>query len=63
MDWLRDRIDDVRFWWKDRPIRKFWRGFKDRVDAFIFCIMLLVVGVWSPKLLRQLMIDALKDSK
>ena len=63
MDWIRDRVEDLRFWWSKKPLRKFARGFRDRVDAFFFCMMLLIVGIWSPRMLRRLMIDALKDNK
>jgi hypothetical protein len=61
--WVLDKYDDVRFWWDNKPIKRLWRGTRDRFDAAMFCILLLVVGIYSPRALRQIMIDALKDSK
>jgi hypothetical protein len=60
---LRDKWFDLVYWCKDRPLSKLWRGTKDRVDAFIFCFLLLLVGIYSPRALRQIMIDSLKDTK
>lgn len=62
--WFKDKLTDFKFWWKyEHPFRNCWRGFKDRVDAVIFCIMLLIVGIYSPKTLRRIMIDALNEKK
>lgn len=62
--WCRDKLDDLRYWIKhDRPLVKLWRGIKDRLDAVAFCLMLLVVGVYSPRILRKLIIDSINNTK
>jgi hypothetical protein len=58
---LKDKWQDFVYWYRDKPFTKIWRGIKDRVDAFIFCFLLLLVGIYSPKALRKIMIDSLKD--
>jgi hypothetical protein len=63
MQWLKDRAEDIAFWWSTNPIKKLWRGMKDRFDAAIFCLLLLAVGIYSPRALRAIMVDSLKDSK
>ena len=61
--WLSDRYNDFVFWYTDKPFTKIWRGIKDRFDAVVFCLLLLAVGIYSPRALRQIMIDALRDTK
>ena len=61
--WLSNRYEDFLFWYTDKPFTKIWNGFRDRIDAAVFCLLLLVVGIYSPSTLRQVMIDALKDAK
>jgi len=63
MLWLKDRYEDFIFWYTDKPFTKIWRGIKDRFDALVFCLLLLAVGIYSPRALRQIMIDSLRDSK
>jgi len=61
--WLADKFDDFKYWLRDRPFKKLWHGFRDRVDAVIFCLMLLIVGIYSPRTLRRIMVDALNERK
>ena len=61
--WLSDRYNDFVFWYTDKPFTKIWRGIKDRFDAVVFCLLLLAVGIYSTRALRQIMIDSLKDTK
>lgn len=61
--WLLEKYEDFAFWWNDNPFTKVWQGAKDRFDAAVFCLLLLAVGIYSPRALRQIMVDALKDSK
>jgi len=61
--WIIDKWNDFKWWYVDNPYTKIWKGIKDRVDAFVFCSMLLIVGVCSPKTLRKLMVDSLRDTK
>jgi hypothetical protein len=61
--WVSEKYEDFVFWYTDKPFTKVWRGTKDRFDAVVFCLLLLVVGIYSPKALRQIMIDALRDTK
>lgn len=64
LTWLKDKLDDFKSWLRyDKPIQKFWKGTRDRVEAVIFCLMLLIVGIYSPRLLRQTIIDSLKHTK
>ena len=63
MNWIRNRYDDFIFWYTDKPFTKVWHGIKDRFDATIFCLLLLAVGICSPKALRQIMVDSLRDTK
>ena len=58
-NWIQDRKYDFYFWWDNKPFKKIYNGVVDRFHAFIFCLLLLIVGVFSPKTLRKLMIDAL----
>jgi hypothetical protein len=61
--WVSEKYEDFAFWWNDNPFTKVWRGTKDRFDAAVFCLLLLAVGIYSPRALRQIMIDALRDTK
>lgn len=61
--WLSNKYEDFLFWYTDKPFTKTWRGIRDRFDAVIFCLLLLAVGIYSPKTLRQVMIDAIRDTK
>ena len=63
INWVVNKWQDFVYWYCDKPFTKIWRGVKDRVDAFIFCTLMLIVGLYSPRALRRMMIDALKDSK
>jgi hypothetical protein len=63
MSWLKARYEDFIFWCTDKPFTKIWRGIKDRFDAVVFCLLLLAVGIYSPKELRKIIIDSLKDTK
>jgi hypothetical protein len=60
--WIIIKFEDLVFWYRDRPFNKIWQGIKDRLDAVVFCLLLLVVGIYSPNTLRSIMIDALKGS-
>ena len=60
--WVSERYEDFKFWYSDRPYTKVWQGIKDRFNAIIFCLLLLMVGIYSPSALRKIMVDALKDS-
>jgi hypothetical protein len=57
--WIEDRTYDVYFWWQDKPIRKLWRGILNRVRAIWFCLLLLGVAVYSPKMLREVILNSL----
>ena len=57
------KYDDIRYWLSNLSLRKAWQGVRDRFDAVIFCLLLLLVGIYSPKTLRAVMIDALKETK
>ena len=61
--WVSEKYEDFAFWWNDNPFTKVWQGTKDRFDAAVFCLLLLAVGIYSPKALKKIMIDALRDSK
>lgn len=61
--WFKDRYDDFKFWLRSRPFRRFSRAVKDRIDAFVFCFLLMIVGIYSPRQLRILMLDALREKK
>jgi hypothetical protein len=61
--WIIDRSYDVYWWIKDRPFSKFWHGFKDRLDAVVFCLILLAVGIYSPRSFRKLIIDSINNKK
>jgi len=63
MIWLRYRWEDFLYWYSDKPFTKIWQGTKDRVDAVIFCLLLLVVGIYSPKSLRSMMVDSIMDNR
>ena len=61
--WIIDRSYDVYWWIKDRPVAGCWRGVKDRFDAVVFCLILLVVGIYSPRVFRKLIIDSINNKK
>ena len=61
--WLSNKYEDFLFWYSDKPFANAWRGIRDRIDAAIFCLLLLAVGIYSPRTLRRIMIDAIKDTK
>jgi hypothetical protein len=61
--YLIDKWRDFKFWYDDKPFSKFYRSIKDRFDAVIFCLLLLAVGIYSPRALRRIMIDSLRDTK
>jgi hypothetical protein len=63
MEWIRNRYDDFVFWWVDRPFSKLWKAVVSRIDAFFFCLLLMVVGIYSPRSLRNMIIDSIKDKK
>lgn len=63
MLWLKNRYEDFIFWYTDRPFTKIWQAISDRFNAVVFCLLLLLVGICSPKALRKIMIDSLKDTK
>ena len=54
---------DIRSLREKLTFRKIKNSVCDRFDAVFFCLMLLCVGIISPKQLRTLMIDALTDQK
>ena len=61
-DWIRDLYSDIYYWWRySRPFSKFWPAIRDRVEAFFLCIFLAFVGVYSPKILRRMIINAAED--
>jgi hypothetical protein len=62
-NWIIDLGYDIKWWYKDRPFKKMYRSIADRVNAFFFCLMLMIVGIWKPRMLRNLMVDSLKDNK
>jgi hypothetical protein len=57
--WITNKFEDLAFWFRDRPLTKIWQGIKDRFDAVIFCLLMLVVGIYSPETLRSMMLDAI----
>jgi hypothetical protein len=61
--WLSNKYEDFIFWYSDKPFSKIWNGITDRCHAVVFCLLLLLVGIYSPKALRKVMIDALRDTK
>jgi hypothetical protein len=61
--WIIDRSYDFYWWIKDRPFTRCWRGFKDRIDVVLFCLMLLIVGIYSPRSFRKLIIDSINNKK
>ena len=63
MKWFSDRYDDFVFWWVDRPYLKLWKAIVSRVDAFFFCLLLMAVGIYSPRSLRNMIIDSVKEHK
>jgi hypothetical protein len=62
-DYLIDRYWDFRSIRDRLTLRNIYNFFRDRVDAIVFCGLLLIVGIISPRQLRILMIDALKEKK
>ena len=64
MNWFKNKCIDIKFWFKyDLSFKHIWAFFKDRIDAVFFCLMLLVVGIYSPRILRRLILDSTRDVK
>jgi fumarate reductase subunit C len=59
--WIEEKFDDLVYWWKDRPFKRLWAATSDRISAVIFCLLLLIVGIYSPKVLRKVMRDSLTE--
>jgi hypothetical protein len=62
LDWIRDLYSDIYYWWRySRPCATLWTAVRDRVEAFFLCLFLAVVGLYSPKTVRRMIINAAED--
>ena len=62
-NWLINTYDNIVFWWVDKPYLKLWRAISERVEAVAFCLILLFLAIYSPKLLRHVILESTKDRK